>query len=164
MVMNPRMLRVAEATSTTRIRTVVVDDSPSMLKRLARILKAAGNFDLVGTATNGWQALRQVSALSPELVLIDFRLPHLNGIQATQYIKQREYPPVVILVTSDDSAFARSMAEMAGADGFIRKEGNLRHRLIGALQDIFRPSGERRMGANCNSFPNRLSAHQKSGR
>ena len=52
-----------------RIRTLVVDDSPFMLKLLAQILKQMANFDLVGTATNGGQALRQVSALSLDLVL-----------------------------------------------------------------------------------------------
>src|SRR5258705_14018888 len=87
-----------------RIRTLVVNDSPFMLKTLAQILKQMANFDLVGTATNGCQALRQVSALSPDLVLMDIHLSCLNGIQATEhikhrYFKQREHPPVVLIIT-----------------------------------------------------------------
>ena len=40
--------------------------------------------------------------VSPELVLMDVHMPRLNGIQATRYIKQREHPPAIIIVTSDD--------------------------------------------------------------
>jgi CheY-like chemotaxis protein len=115
-----------------------------MLKILAQILEESGNFDLVGTATDGCQALRYVSMLSPELVLMDLHMPRLNGIQATRYIKQREHSPIVILVTSDDSPVTKATAPEAGADGFVVKQGNLRHRLIGALQDLFGPNGARR--------------------
>lgn len=150
--MNTRRLQPAEATSDTRVRTLVVDDSPLMLRILAQILEEAGNFDLVGTAPDGWQALRQVRALSPELVLTDFHLPHLNGIQATQYIKQREHPPVVIIVSSDDSPVSRSIAEKAGADGFVSKAGNLSFRLTRTLQDLFGPCAARRAAAQGSSF------------
>src|SRR6266446_7289354 len=87
-----------------RIRTLVVDDSPLMLKILAQILEEAGNFDLVGTATDAYQALRHVSALSPELVLMDIHMPGPNGIQPTRFIKRSEHPPMVILIRSDSSS------------------------------------------------------------
>src|ERR1035438_4941517 len=114
----------AKAISQTRVTTLVVDDSPFMLKTLSQILERAGNFDLVGTATDGCQALRYVSMLSPELVLMDVHMPRLNRIQATRYIKQRDHSPIVILVTSDDSPVTKVMAEEAGVDGFVSKEGN----------------------------------------
>jgi len=126
-----------------RIRTLVVDDSPFILKILAQILKQAADFDLVGTATNGCQGLRQVCALSPDLVLMDVHLPCLNGIQATQYIKQRENPPVVVIITSDAHPVTKAMAEKAGADVFLSKEGDLKHRLLCSLEDLFGPSGSR---------------------
>jgi CheY-like chemotaxis protein len=141
--MNTRTIYPAEATPDTRVRTLLVDDSPLLLKILAQILEDDGKFDLVGTATDGCQALRQVAALAPELVLMDFHLPHLNGIQATRYIKDFKHPPIVIIVTSDESSFAKSMAEKARADGFITKAGNLRHQLLGMLQDLFGPSNRR---------------------
>jgi CheY-like chemotaxis protein len=144
MVMNKRALDRAEVLFNTRVRTLVVDDSPFMLKILAQILEEAGNFDLVGTATNGCQALRYVSMLSPELVLMDVHMPRLNGIQATRYIKQREHPPAIIIVTSDDSAITKATAEEAGADAFVSKDGNLRQQLMDVLQDLFGPNGARR--------------------
>jgi CheY-like chemotaxis protein len=154
MVMNTRALDRAEAVSETRVRTLVVDDSPFMLKILTQILEAAGDFDLVGTATNGCQALRYVSILSPDLVLMDIHMPGLNGIQVTRCIKQSEHPPFVILSSSDDSFVTKTKAEKAGADAFISKEGNLRDQLMGALQDLFRPTGERRETDAGISFQN----------
>ena len=117
-----------------------MDDSPFMLKLLAQILKQMTNFDLVGTATSGGQALRQVSALSPDLVLMDVHLPGLNGIQATQYIKQREHPPVVVIISSDARPITSEMTQKAGADGFLNKEEDLPHRLMSVLEGIFGPS------------------------
>lgn len=144
MVMNTRAPDRAEAVSDTRVRTLVVDDSPFMLKILAQILQEAGHFDLVGTATDGSQSLRYMSMLSPELVLMDLHMPRLNGIQATRYIKRREHPPAVIIVTSDDSPVEKAMAAEAGADGFVSKDGNLRQQMIGVLGYLFEPNGARR--------------------
>ena len=143
MVVNTNSPFSPEAAPRTRIRTLIADDSPAMLKLVALSLKRAGNFDLVGSATNASQALRYVSALSPELVLMDIHMPKLNGIEATHYIKQREHPPVVILITSDDDFLTRSKAEEAGADGFIIKDENLRNSLMAVLQDSFGPSRTR---------------------
>src|SRR5258708_17591189 len=138
--MNTRPVNSEPVTLRSRIRTLVVDDSPFMLKTIAQILKQAANFDLVGTATNGLQALRQVSALSPDLVPMDVHLPYLNGIQATQYIKQREHQPAVVIITSDAPPVTKAMAEKAGADGFLSKEWDLQIRLLAPLEDFFGPS------------------------
>jgi Response regulator containing a CheY-like receiver domain and an HTH DNA-binding domain len=160
MVMNTRALDRAEAVSETRVRTLVVDDSPFMLKILAQILEAAGNFDLVGTATDGCKALRYVSMLSPDLVLMDIHMPGLNGVQVTRSIKQSEHSPVVILASSDDSSVTKTTAEEAGADAFVSKEGNLRNQLMGALQDLFGPGSEKPEAVGI-SFQNKLAGYSK---
>ena len=159
----PHNLKPAEDIPGTRIRTLVVDDSPFMLKVLSQILERAGIFDLVGTAMDGGQALRHVSMLSPELVLMDLHMPHLNGIQATRYMKHSEHPPVIIIITSDDSSAAREMAEQAGADAFVSKEGNLLHQLMDALQNLFGPTGEGREATGSSSFQKRLAGYAKQG-
>lgn len=123
----------------TRIRTLVVDDSPFMLKILAQTVEAAGDFDLVGSATDGHQALRYMSTLWPDLVLMDLHMPGLNGIQVTRHVKQSEHPPVVIIVSSDDSSAAKAAAEQAGADGFVSKGSNLRRQILSTLHELFRP-------------------------
>ncbi len=153
----------AKAISQARVTTLIVDDSPFMLKTLSQILERTDNFDLVGTAMDGCQALRYVSMLSPELVLMDAHMPRLNGIQATRYIKQGEHPPVVIVITSDDSSAAREMAEEAGADAFISKDGNVGYQLMGALQNLFGPTGERRKATGGISFENTPADYAKQG-
>src|SRR6266446_4382526 len=120
-----------------RIRTLIVDDSPFMLKILAQILEETDLFDLVGTATDAYQALRHVSALSPELVLMDIHMPGLNGIEATRFMKQSEHPPVVILISSDSNSITRSLTEQAGADGFVSKGEDFRQRVFRVLQKLF---------------------------
>ena len=147
--MKTHPLRPLEPTPATRVRTVVADDSPFMLKILAQTLEEAGDFDLVGTATNACQALRQVSALSPELVLMDIHMPGLNGLEATRCMKRSEHPPVVILISSQNTTGTKSLAAQAGADGFIGKEVNFRHLLIGALKKLFGPSGSLARKTKC---------------
>ena len=139
--MKTHPLRPLEPTPATRVRTVVVDDPPFMLRILAQTLEEAGNFDLVGSATDAYQALRHVSALSPELVLMDIHLPGLNGIEATRCMKQSEHAPVVILISSHITSGTKILAEQAGADGVVSKEANFRHLLMSALKKLFAPSG-----------------------
>src|SRR5258707_6351412 len=96
------------------VRTLIADDSPLMLKTLAQILALEGNFTLVGTATDGCQAVRQAITMEPELVLMDYRMPHRNGLEATPHINQSENPPLVIIVTSDDTPSSEALAKAAG--------------------------------------------------
>src|SRR5437773_2810635 len=126
-----------------KVRTVIVADSPFMLKILAQTLEKVGWFNLVGSATDVYQALRHVSAFSPELVLMDVHMPGLIGIQATRFMKRSEHPPVVILFSAHNNSVTKSLAELAGADGFVSKGASFRHRLIGVLENLFGPSGGR---------------------
>ena len=128
---------------TKTIRTLLVNDSPFMLKTLAQILAQEGNFTVVGAATHGSQALQYTLALSPELILMDFDLPHLNGAEATRYIKQFVNPPIVFMVTSDDSSSSRTMSKAAGADAFIVKSGDLDAQLKSNLREWFGSTANR---------------------
>ncbi len=108
-----------------------------MLKTLVRILAAEGGFEVVGTATDGHQAVLSAATLAPALVLMDLHLPHLNGVEATRCLKQFENPPVVFMVTSDDSSSSRAMSTDAGADAFVVKSGDLHAQLKSKLQEWF---------------------------
>jgi len=119
------------------IRALLVDDSPLILKILSQILGAEDRFTVVGSATDGCQALRQTLALNPELVLMGFHLSQMNGAQVTSYIKHFKSPPVVFMVTSDDSSSTRAMSRAAGADAFIVKSGDLHAQLKVKLQEWF---------------------------
>ena len=118
------------------IRTVVVDDSPFVLKTLSSFLERQHDFQLVGTATDGRHALRRVVELQPDLVLMDFRLPGMNGLEATRQIKARSQAPTVIMVTADDTPECRAAASAAGSDGFVGKQ-NLFTQLRTTIRKLF---------------------------
>lgn len=120
----------------------LVDDSPFGLKTLARVLDFEGNFAIVGTATNGHQAILKAFALRAEVMLMDHRMPGVNGIEATLFIKQFQNAPLVIMVTSDYSSAYRARAKAAGADGFVDKGGDIRSQLHNLFHDQFRSRRE----------------------
>jgi CheY-like chemotaxis protein len=103
------------------VRTVVVDDSPAVLKLLSIFLEEQRDFQLVGTAMDGLNAVRRVIELRPDLVLMDMQLPGMNGLEATRQIKARSAAPAVIMVTADDTPERRAQARAAGTDAFVGK-------------------------------------------
>src|SRR3954465_1986893 len=81
-----------------RLPTVlVVDDSAFMRKVITDVLERSGEFRVVGTARNGFEALKQVHALAPDVVTLDVDMPELDGIQALGYIMSETPRPVVML-------------------------------------------------------------------
>jgi DNA-binding NarL/FixJ family response regulator len=118
------------------IRTVVVDDSPIILKTLSLFLEHKAGFQLVGTATDGQHALNRVIELQPDLVLMDLRLPGMSGLEATRHIKAGAQAPAVILVTAEDNPACRAAAHAAGIDGFVGKQ-HLFKQLTQAIRKLF---------------------------
>jgi DNA-binding NarL/FixJ family response regulator len=103
------------------IRVLAVDDSPDFLKLVVRLLSTAPAIQIVGQAHSGYHALEQVTALHPDLVLMDVAMPDMNGLEATRTIKARPGAPRVIILTLHDNAEYRAAAEAAGADAFVAK-------------------------------------------
>jgi two-component system, NarL family, response regulator DesR len=103
------------------ICAVVLEESPMLLKTLSSILEERDDVQLVGTATDGYHALRRVVELAPDLVLMDLQLPGINGLDAARQIKARSQPPAVIVVTANDTPGCRAAARAAGTDGFVAK-------------------------------------------
>jgi DNA-binding NarL/FixJ family response regulator len=108
-----------------------------MLKTLVGILTRERGFEVIGTATNGRQAVLSAATLAPQLVLMDLHLPHLNGIQATRCLKQFENPPVVFVLSADDSSSSQAMSTAAGVDAFVLKSGDLHAQLESKLEEWF---------------------------
>ena len=105
-----------------KIRVLVVDDQQELAEEIGAILATNDGLDFVGTAADGFVALEQMPALSPDVVLMDIRMPNMNGVVATQRIKA-EYPDVkvVILTTFDDSDYILN-AINNGASGYLLKD------------------------------------------
>ena len=107
---------------TNPIRVLLVDDQALMRMGFAMVLDAEDDLEVVGEAANGAAAVTQVRALAPHVVLMDVRMPGMNGIDATKQITA-EHPEVRVLVLTtfdlDEYAFA---ALRAGASGFLLKD------------------------------------------
>jgi CheY-like chemotaxis protein len=123
------------------IRTLLVDDSPLMREFLTILVGRENGFEIVATAADGLQALRSVAALRPELILMDVDMPCLDGLAATRTIRQSAaqigYAPVIVMVTANDTLTCRSLAEEAGANGFVPKSENLGAQLRSTLANLF---------------------------
>lgn len=104
------------------IRALLVDDQPLVLAGLHRILSPEPDIEIVGECTDGSQVRDAVAALSPDVVLMDVRMKHVDGAEATRLLsRQPSAPPVLILTTfDDDGVIAAALA--AGASGFILKD------------------------------------------
>ncbi len=103
------------------VNILLVDDSPDFLDSALGFLLAHSRHNIVGLAQSGREALDQVTALQPDLVLMDISMPGMNGIEATKQLKTRPDAPRVVILTLYDTQEYRSAARRAQADGFIAK-------------------------------------------
>lgn len=104
------------------IRVLLVDDHAMVRQGLRSLLQTYPDFEVVGEACNGEEALRYVQELSPSVVVMDITMPKLNGIEATARIKKK-YPHVVVVGLSvNASKENRKAMTAAGAEMLITKE------------------------------------------
>ncbi len=103
------------------LRILLVDDHILFRKGLARLLDAQPDFDVVGEAADGLEAIEQTCTLQPDVVLMDLKMPVCDGLEATRRIK-REMPSVwvvVLNVSEDEQDFFAAIR--CGADGYLVK-------------------------------------------
>jgi DNA-binding NarL/FixJ family response regulator len=117
-----------------RIRVVLADDQTIVREGLRALLETDPSIHVVAEAENGEQACELVEQHQPTIVLMDVRMPGLNGVEATKRIKQT-FPSTVILIltTFDDDAYILN-ALANGAAGYLLKDINA-EKLIGAIHD-----------------------------
>ncbi|WP_307834393.1 response regulator transcription factor [Paractinoplanes lichenicola] len=103
------------------IRVLVVDDEPLVCRHLTAILSAAPDVEVVGTASDGAEAAEMVVLQRPDLVLMDLRMPGVDGLAATERIRGLTSPPVVLVLTTFDADGYVIRALQAGAAGYLVK-------------------------------------------
>jgi DNA-binding NarL/FixJ family response regulator len=106
----------------SRIRVLVVDDQHLVRAGLRKILAADESLTVVGEAEDGLQAVEQTRALKPDVVLMDIRMPILDGIEATGRITDAALPTRVVMLTTFGLDELVVAALRAGASGFVLKE------------------------------------------
>ncbi len=121
---NPQYERSSSATSTRPepIRVLVVDDQELVRAGFSVILTAADGITVVAEAADGAAAVAQAAAEQPDVILMDIRMPGMDGIEATRLITQAKPAPKVVMLTTfdlDDYVYA---ALRAGASGFLLKD------------------------------------------
>ncbi len=129
------------------LRVVVCDDEQLLRAALARIIDAAPDLSVVGVAADGGQAVTAVDRHAPDVVLMDIRMPVLDGIEATRRIAGRTR--VLILTTYDLDSYVYA-ALQAGASGFLLKDApseRLRDaiRIVASGQAVLAPEATARM-------------------
>ncbi|WP_030105324.1 response regulator transcription factor [Actinoalloteichus caeruleus] len=106
----------------TGVRVLLVDDDPLVLAALTMMLKGAEGVAVVGQAANGQEALRAVTTTPVDVVLMDIRMPAMDGLSATEAIRARPSPPEIIVLTTFDADRHVHRALSAGAVGFLLKD------------------------------------------
>ncbi len=122
---------------TERIRILIVDDQSMIREGLIALIKTDKDLEVVGTAVDGEDAIRQVEILEPDVVLMDMEMPGLDGVNATKIICARfSDVKVLVLSTYDERDYiARSLD--SGAMGYLLK-GTPAQELIGAIKAVYR--------------------------
>ena len=103
------------------IRVLVADDHPAFRRGLELMLADVDDFEIVGHGRDRARAVELAASLAPDVVLMDLRMPDLDGIEATRRINRTRSAPAIVVLTmfeDDDSVFA---AMRAGARGYLLK-------------------------------------------
>lgn len=109
-------------TTTALTRVLVVDDDPLVRSALQLMLGGAPDLEVVGEAGDGVEGLRLARDLEPDVVLMDIRMPRLDGLAAARELHAGSRPPRVIVLTTFDADEYVVQALAAGADGFLLKD------------------------------------------
>jgi DNA-binding NarL/FixJ family response regulator len=117
------------------IRVALVDDQAIVRAGLARILSPADGFEVVAECADGRQAVEELPALRPDVILMDIRMPRLDGIAATTKLRGEQNPvPVLVLTTFGEDEVLWGAIE-AGAVGFVLKDSSAED-LIAAVRAV----------------------------
>lgn len=119
------------------VRVVVGDDHPLFREGVVRALTASGQITVVAEAENGTGALELIREHRPDVALVDYRMPELDGTQVAAAVRRDELPTRVLLLSAHDDAAIVYRALAEGAAGFLSKEST-RTELVGAVLDCAR--------------------------
>jgi two-component system, NarL family, invasion response regulator UvrY len=105
----------------TAVRVLTVDDQ-ALFRGIAReVIDATPGFEVAGEAASGEEALTAVEALAPQLVLLDVRMPDIDGVEVARRLSKSHPETLVVLISVEESVDVPSAAQLTGAVPFVRK-------------------------------------------
>ncbi len=116
------MADVTEPVESGPVRVVVIDDDPLVRAALAMMLRGAADLQIVGQAGDGEQGLELIARERPDVVLMDIRMPVMDGLEALAALTRWDDPPKVIVLTTFDADEYVARALGGGASGFLLKD------------------------------------------
>lgn len=107
---------------TGKTRVLIVDDHPMVAEGIRAVLESYDDISVVGTLTNGREAIDQVGELDPDVMLLDLNMPQVNGLTATEIILERRPDTRILILSMHDSPEYISTALSHGAMGYVLKD------------------------------------------
>ncbi|CAL9475875.1 response regulator [Streptomyces sp. enrichment culture] len=140
------------------LKVLVVDDQGIVRAGFAAVIDAEDDMTVVGEAANGAAAVRLTEELAPDVVVMDVRMPELDGIAATRIITGRENAPKILVLTTFDLDAYVFDALRAGASGFLLKDVHPAEllqgiRVVASGESVLAPSATRRLIGHYASGP-----------
>ena len=103
------------------VRILVVDDSEVVVESICLLLKTQKDFKVIGTAANGFEAIRRAKELKPDVILLDIELPGMRGTEAAREIREVAPTCKILFLSLDDSAPVVREALESGGAGYVVK-------------------------------------------
>jgi DNA-binding NarL/FixJ family response regulator len=104
------------------VRLLIADDQRLFSESLMTVLSEDERVDVIGIADNGQEAVELALELEPDVILMDLRMPVMDGLEATRRIREAGLDAQILILTGTDTSVGSEDAAAAGASGFLRKE------------------------------------------
>jgi DNA-binding NarL/FixJ family response regulator len=114
------------------VRVLIADDHRLFAESLMAVLSEDERVDVVGIAKDGQEAVELAAELQPDVILMDLKMPVIDGFEATRQIRAAGLDTQVLILTGTDEAFGAEDVAAAGASGYLRKEQS-----VAELKDVF---------------------------
>jgi two-component system response regulator AlgR len=146
-----------------RLRVLIVDDEPPARERLRSLLAEIADVEVIGEAANGYEALREGHDLAPDVVLLDVRMPGMDGLEAARHLNVLDEPPAVIFTTAYDQYAVEAF--QAHAVGYLLKPVH-KEQLAAALTRagrLTRAQLQKLAAADAESRRSHIAARRREG-
>ena len=121
---------------------LVIDDQPFFHEAARAVIETVDEFRLVGAVDSGVEGVRAADELDPAVVLLDVRMPEMDGIETARRIREKHAETVIVLLSVDDVEHVPASMASCGASAFVRKQDFGR----GMLRRLWRVHGRRAAG------------------